>query len=220
MLLLLKLLLQLFRLLLLLDEGLLILLELFPLFLSDFDGLGTYDHLFFHLLQPANELLLLCLRLLLGLLSLADFIEEAFLLLLLEVGLVLNAALLFLCLLLDLFFLLSEPLLELLHLLLVFHVHDLLHNIGVAHDTSLLHQLGGVHTLVEESQLLSELHDFILIFSQEGILRVFVNLGLVLDVFGPTSITKRVHGLIEVVVSGADVGDHKCLRVSSKRVLK
>jgi len=65
-------------------------LKLFLLLLCNFNGLRSNHHLLLHLLESINELLLLCLGLLFGVLSLSNFFNELFLLFLLHVSLILN----------------------------------------------------------------------------------------------------------------------------------
>lgn len=116
-------------------------LEFFLLLLGNLDGLRTYDHLLLHLFKPVDKLLLFGLGLLLGIFPFSDFLDEFFLLLLFEIGLVLNVSSLLLRLVPNGFLFLLKLGLELCHFLLVFNLHNFFDNIGVAHDSSLPHHL-------------------------------------------------------------------------------
>lgn len=121
-------------------------------------------------------------------LALADLLDNSIFFLFLEVRLLLNLLLLFLGLASNFVLLFFQLPLKLLHLLLVLDLHDLLDDVGVADDTSLAHNLCRIDTLVEQSKLFSQLHNLILILSEQCILRVLVDLRLVLDALRATRI--------------------------------
>lgn len=135
-----------------------------------------------------------------------------------QIGLILDHFLILLGLQLDLFFLLLEALLELSHLLLIFDLYDFLDDI--ADNTFLFVQCLNIATLIEKCELLLQFRDFVLVFSEQGIFWIFVDLWLVLDVFGAICVSERVHCLVVVVVSWSDVGDHERLRVAAQGVLQ
>ena len=193
-------------------------LELLLLSLGNLHDLTTNKHLLLHLGELLNQLLLLSLRLLLGLLLLLELLKELLLFLLFQMRLILDIGSVLLSLQANLFLLLVEPLLKLTHLLLVDdHFGG---GGGTRHDAHVLHDLVRCASLIERVQLLSKLGNFLLVLSQEGVFRIFVDPWLVLDVFGSRSIPKSVHGLIKVVVCGTDVCNHDRLGVSTERVLQ
>lgn len=65
-------------------------------------------------------------------------------------------------------------------------------------------------------QLPPELLDFLLILPQQGILRIFIDSGIVLDVLGPVGIPQGADGLVEVIVRWADVGNLRRCRTAFK----
>lgn len=188
------------------------------MFFCNFDGLGADHHFFFHFFEPVNQLLLLSLRFLLRFFPQPNLIDNLIFFLLLQVGLILNLLLVFLSFLLYAFQLLLNLLLKLNHLLLVFNFYYFLDDIT---DDSFffIHGLD-VAALVEEGQLLLQFSNLILILSQQRILRILINLWLVFDVFGPISISQRIHRLIIVVIGRTNIGDHERLRVTSKGILQ
>ena len=122
-----------------------------------------------------------------------------------------------LSLLLDLFTLLLDAFLHLLDTLLVVDFDDFLNSDyfwcpGEA-------ELGGVSTLLHHRQLFSQLQYLVLELTDHGVLGILVDSGLVLDVLGATRPSQGVNGLLHVVVSGTDVGDHNCFGVSAQGVL-
>ena len=68
-------------------------------------------------------------------------------------------------------------------------------------------------------ELRLQTRDLLLELAEHRVLGVLVDLGLVLDVLGAVSVPQGGHGLVEVVIRGADVGDHHRLRVPAERVL-
>ena len=100
------------------------------------------------------------------------------------------------------------------HLLRV--LDDLSFGLSTLHHAVHLHDLFWGFTIVERVQLFLELGDFFLVFTKEGILRIFINPRLVLDVLSAASIPQSVHRFVKVVVSGADIGNHDSLRVTTE----
>lgn len=196
------------------------LLEFFLLGFCHFDSLITDKHFLFHFLQLFDQFLLLSLSFFLLLFFLAELLQKFLLFFLLQVCLVFNHLTLSFSLETNFLLFLLEFLFELLHLLLVFHINFLLVDDLVADDTVLLHDLLRLHSLVDGIKLLLELADFLLVLAKKGIFGVFVDAWLVLNVLGATGVSECVNGLVVVVVSGADVGDHDCLCVSTEGVLK
>ena len=114
-----------------------------------------------------------------------------------------------------------ESVFDLAHLLFVLDSHDLLDlDDLLAQDTVLLHDLRRVHALLDHQELLTQLLDLVLVLTQEGVLRVLIDTGLVQNVLGAGSVTEGVHSLVIVVVCRAHVGNHNCFRVTTKGVLE
>jgi hypothetical protein len=82
------------------------------------------------------------------------------------------------------------------------------------------HDLLGIDSGIEGVKLLLELSNFLLVFTKEGIFGVLVDTWLVLDVFGTTSIPKRVHSFIIVIICWTHVSNHYGLSIATERVLK
>jgi hypothetical protein len=57
-------------------------------------------------------------------------------------------------------------------------------------------------------------------FTDHGILGIFIDSRLILDVFGTRSITKGRQGFLHIIVSRTDVGNHNGFCVTSERILK
>jgi len=182
--------------------------------LRDLHCLTTHKHLFLHLLKFLQKLLLLRLGLLLLTLLLLELLNEALLILSLQIGLLLNLFALLISSSLDLFLLFGEALLKFTHLLGVFdNLSPYL--LATLHNTMHLHDLIWGCTRVERVQLLFELSDLFLVFTEQSIFRILVNSWFVLDILRTTSIPQCVHSLVEIKISGADIGNHHGLCVTS-----
>ena len=79
--------------------------------------------------------------------------------------------------------------------------------------------LGISRSLLKHLERLPQFLDLIRILSKQGVLRILVDLGLVLDVLGSSCISKGGQCLIIVVVSGRQGGNHDGLSVSTEGVL-
>ena len=68
-------------------------------------------------------------------------------------------------------------------------------------------------------QLFFELLDLVLVLPEQRVLRIFVDLWLVLDLFGAVGVAQRAERLVIVVVGGGETGHHHRLGVTTQRVL-
>lgn len=93
--------------------------------------------------------------------------------------------------------------------------HVLLH---VGHGRADL--LSGSTRLLHLAQHVTQLLNLVLVFSQQGILRIFVDSGFVLDLFGAISVPESTEGFIIVVVSWRQGGNHYGLSVAAKGVFQ
>lgn len=105
---------------------------------------------------------------------------------------------------------------HLFHTLLVFDVDVLLnfndHRLAVSTNLGHTVQFATRHF----GKLFSESCDLVVEFTDHGVLRVFVDSGLVLDVLGARCVAKSRHGFINVVISGANICDHHRLCVAAQ----
>ena len=69
-------------------------------------------------------------------------------------------------------------------------------------------------------QLRFQARDLVLELAEHRVLRVFVDLGLVLDVLGSIRVSQRRHGLVVIIPRGAAVRAHDRLRISPQRILE
>ena len=204
----------------LLDELLLGFLEFLLLRLGNLHRLISDKHLFVHRFKFFNEFLLFLLRLLLLLFLFHQLLDQLLLLLLLEIGLVFNVLAFTLSLESDLFFFTRELLFEPPHSLLInLDNFLLLYDLVVDHAV-LLHDLLGVDSRVQSIKLFSQLCDFFLILTQEGVFRVFVDARLVLDVLCAAGISQSVHRFFVVVIRRTNICNHHRLCVATERVLE
>lgn len=77
------------------------------------------------------------------------------------------------------------------------------------------HLLIEVAALLHVGQHLSELVDLLFVLSEQGVLGVFIYLGLVLNALGSGSVPEGGEGFIEVVVGWGESSDHHCFGVAS-----
>jgi len=121
----------------------------------------------------------------------------------------------------DIFLLLFNLVLHLLHLFLVLHKDDL-----VCAGTSTSTRLGLTSSSFKVNsasrvlgKLLSEASDLVTEFPDHCVLRILVDLGFILNVFGARSVSKSGKGFLCVVVGGSDSRNHDGLRVTTEGVL-
>mmetsp|Transcript_16992 Transcript_16992/g.55352 ORF Transcript_16992/g.55352 Transcript_16992/m.55352 type:complete len:383 (+) Transcript_16992:1139-2287(+) len=117
----------------------------------------------------------------------------------------------------------SFHLYNLLHLDHLLHLHFFERSADAPH---LAVEIGHAHDLTVRTdfpfrlQLSAQPRDLLLELPQHGVLWVFVDLWLVLDVLGSICVTERRDGLIEVPVGRAHVCHHHRLGVAAQRVLQ
>ena len=79
--------------------------------------------------------------------------------------------------------------------------------------------LGCDHRRTSVSQLLLQFLYLLLVLSEQGVLGVLVDLGLVLDLFGTVGVSQRAERLVIVVVGRRETRYHHRLGVAAQRVL-
>lgn len=103
-------------------------------------------------------------------------------------------------------------------LFLVNFFHDLFH---FDHLGSVFAKIDfGSTRSVNVGQLLLQFHDFLLELTKHGVFRVFVDNGVILDVFCTVGIAKCGERLVKVEVGRAQIGYHDGLGITTKRVLQ
>lgn len=189
---------------------------------GNFDGLVAAHDFVLHFAKLPEQLLLLFLCLFAFLFALADLSNEPLFFLLFEVCLIHNGIAVVFGLLFDLFsflnktfFVFSDKLFFLFFLLCRIQHH-------FAHNFVFVLKLGHhlwVCATGQRCDLIFKLLQLFGVLAQQGVLGVFVDARLVLNVLCAGRIAQGVHGFVEVVVCWADIGNHDCLGVAAERVL-
>lgn len=194
------------QLLLLLDDGGLSLISSVDLFLHFHESLVSLSGL-------------LVLSLFIMLLGLKLFNQDG-LLLFSDISLSFDLGFLLLKLLEDIFLLLLDLVLHLLHLFLVFHKDDLMAGTSSSARLGLTSASFKVNSASRVlSELLSEAGDLVTEFPDHRVLRILIDLGFILNIFGARSVSKSGKGFLSVVIGGSDGRNHDGLCVTTEGVL-
>ena len=156
----------------------------------------------------------------LGFLFLFKFTEELLTLFFRDGSLSLKLGTLFLELLANSELVLLKSVLHLGHLLFIDGHDNIRGHFTSRHGTTRSTALHIELTATKSSELLSQTCDLVVELPDHSVLGILIDARLILDVLGTGSISKGRKCLIDIVISRAQVCNHHCLCVASKRVLQ